>query len=122
MLVAEEKEKFASVEGVEREWLPIDDEWRAACKARLREMRATQVELGDHIGAGQSGISQALSTSKPQSGTELVRPISIALRVQLPYVAQMMLLAVQVASDAAARDLSLRNLQVLAENVRAKKN
>lgn len=56
-------------------------------------MGRTQAQLAKHIGASQAAVSQALGGLREQDTSILVGPISEALEIDLPMVAQVYLLA-----------------------------
>lgn len=90
---------LGSIEGAVRIELPIDDDWRRACRARLAELGITQAELRDYTGASQAGISQALSHELAQATSIHAHAISLALKVPLSDKGRIHLLTHQADDD-----------------------
>jgi hypothetical protein len=83
----DDPEPFGDISGAVAVELPIDDDWRKAVTARLKEMGHEQGALGLHIGCSQANISQTLSTKGKRKGQRTsiyAHAISLAVGVDLP--------------------------------------
>lgn len=92
----ENREPFAPIDHTERLELEISDDWAAQCRARLRAMGQGQAGLANYLGASQSAVSRTIGKSGEWRRSELVEPISVALGVEMPLLAQAELIARQL--------------------------
>lgn len=89
MLVAKkERSGLHPVDGIPLRELPIDDLWRAAARARMKEVGVNQHELAEHVGCKQGNVSQLLSYERQQARALHAQRISVALGIDLTLPAQ----------------------------------
>jgi hypothetical protein len=72
--------------------LYTDAEWRKACRARMAELGVGQGTLSVHLtgtDTRQSTISTVLGEKDPPPRSSYVLPLSVALGVELPPMAQL---------------------------------
>lgn len=86
------------VDDVPRRELRTDAPWREAVRNRLKALKMNQTMLGLWVGTGQSQISQLLDDEKVIESSQFVERISRALRIPLPSLARIQIVAEEMAS------------------------